>query len=116
MIYMVFFWIVTFVTGFMILSKKYRKNDFVGLLVMLQLMFFVLAIATKDPILPTTWGIDPWWELTIEGITASFTVWKTYLNPLKNKVYSMDREIGGIKSDIITIKEDTSIIKNKLIK
>lgn len=118
---MIIFWIIIIIIGILILVDKFilkgksMFSEIINFLVVLQIVFFILAITTNDPLLPPSFGVDPWWELTIEGIIVSFTVWKTYLNPLKRKVYSMDREIGEVKSTVSSIKSDISLIKEKII-
>ena len=102
MIFMILFWCILIIAGILFAvdraQKKARFEDFVSFLVVLQLILFFLAIATNDPILPLSWGVDPWWELTIEGTLAGFALWKAYLNPMKKKVYALDREVGEIKA------------------
>ncbi len=39
-----------------------------------------------------------------------------YLNPLKSKVYEMDREIGEVKSDVSSIKSDVGLIKETILR
>ncbi len=110
---MIIFWIITLVVVVLVVRKEH--NEFLGFLVILQLMFFILAIATKDPILPSSWNIDPYWEMTVEGIVASFTIWRTYLNPLKKKVYGMDREIGEIKTSMSNVEHNVDRITDKIL-
>lgn len=102
MIFMILFWITLTVAGILFMidkrQKKERFEDTVSFLVVLQLILFFLAIATDDPVLPASWDVDPWWELTIEGVLAGFALWKAYLNPMKKKVYDLDREVGEIKA------------------
>jgi hypothetical protein len=99
------------------LVNKIWNNRFSGLfgfLVVFQAVLFFLALVTNDPVLPASWGIDPWWEWTFEGLVAAFAVWKAYLDPLKRKVYSLDREMGEVKTDITAMKIDINNIKNKI--
>lgn len=102
MIFMILFWCSIIVLAILFYLDKIKKreifSDLMNFLVVFQLILFFLAIATDDPLLPSSWDIDPWWELTIEGCLAAFAVWKAYLNPLKKKVYEMDREVGEIKA------------------
>ncbi len=100
MIFMILFWCVlaTIMLLFTLdkMLKKEQFSDIISFLVVLQLILFFLA--TDDPILPLSWGVDPWWELAVEGTLAGFALWKAYLNPMKKKVYDLDREVGEIKA------------------
>ena len=70
------------------------------------------AIITKDPI--TIAGIELSMESQWIGSLIIFGLgsWKLYFNPLKEKVYSLDREIGEVKSDVSNLKSDVSNLKS----
>src|SRR3989338_3821642 len=117
MIFMILFWFVILLLILLALLNKLCNNRFSGLfgfLVVFQAVLFFLALVTNDPVLPTSWGIDPWWEWTFEGLVAAFAVWKAYLDPLKRKVYSLDREMGEVKTEISSMKIDIASINNKI--
>lgn len=139
MIFMALFWIIIFfILFFWLLNKiplwQNKFSSIVSFLVIFQAFLFLLALATDDPLFPSSFGLDPWWELTIEGIVASFAIWKAYLDPLKKKVYSLDREVGEIKTEMKTkfakieidvmrmethisrVETDISLIKEKVLK
>lgn len=117
-IFMMLFWFVILLLVLLTLLNKICNNRFSGLLgffVVFQAVLFFLALVTNDPVLPASWGIDPWWEWTLEGLVAAFAVWKAYLDPLKAKVYSLDRETGEIKARILGMEADLSLIKEKIL-
>lgn len=119
MIFMMLFWVIIMLIVLIVLLNKIwndRFSELLGFLVVFQAVLFFLALVTDDPLLPASWGIDIWWELTLEAIVAAFAVWKAYLDPLKRKVYSLDREVGEIRSDIAAMKIDISLIKEKIMK
>ena len=51
------------------------------------------------------------------GLSFCFFFWSVavYLKPLKNKVFSMDKELGQVKTEIGAMKGDIKIIKEVLI-
>lgn len=118
MIFMMLFWVVIMLLVLLALVNKVWNNRFSGLfgfLVVFQAVLFFLALVTNEPVLPASWGVDPWWEWTFEGLVAAFAVWKAYLDPLKAKVYSLDRETGEIKARILGMEADLSLIKEKIL-
>ncbi len=117
MIFMILFWIVIMLLILLAFINKVWNNRFSGLfgfLVVFQAVLFFLALVTNDPVLPASWGIDPWWEWTFEGLVAAFAVWKAYLDPLKRKVYSLDREMGEVRTEIKSMNLDIISIRNKI--
>lgn len=142
MIYLSVFWgiFIVFLLGYY-LSKKFNFKkihsflDNYSMLIMIVLLSLsVIAIVTKDPI--TLAGIEIPTELQWLGslIVSGFGAWRFYLDPLKKKVYGMDRELGrmdistkslnskvdalegNLGSKIDFIQKDLSLIKDKLIK
>ena len=71
MIFMILFWFVILLLILLALLNKLCNNRFSGLfgfLVVFQAVLFFLALVTNDPVLPSSWGIDPW-GLTQNKIT-----------------------------------------------
>ena len=123
MIYLAIFWL--FVAVFLIAYvasrifnwkkiKAYLEDKGI-LFFIISSAFIVMALLTKDPL--TIAGISIPTELQWLGslLIIGFGVWRFYLNPLKGKVYSMDREVGEIKADVTNIKSDVRLIKERLI-
>ncbi|MBI5072869.1 hypothetical protein HZA99_03555 [Candidatus Woesearchaeota archaeon] len=118
MIYMLLFWmIILLLIMFVVLNKITRwRGNFSGVidfLVVFQALLLILALLTHDPLF-TSLGVEPWWELTVGVLAGGFALWKAYFDPLKKKVYSLDREMGEVKSDISSMKIDIASIKNKI--
>ena len=47
-------------------------------------------------------------------LASGFGLWKFYLNPLKEKVYSFDREIGETKAEVHHVRDNTNRIEQDL--
>jgi len=85
------------------------------------LIFIVLAslafisIATNDPV--TIAGVTIPTELQWFGslLLTGFGSWKFYLNPLKNKVFSMDREIGEVKESVKNLETNMTTLTNHIL-
>lgn len=95
-------------------ARAYLEDK--GMLVfIISASIITIAIITKDPL--TVMGISIPTELQWLGslIVTGFGAWRFYLNPLKEKVYSMDREVGEIKADVTNIKSDVRFIKESVI-
>lgn len=120
MIYMLLFWmIILLLIMFLALNKitrwRGKLSGVIDFLVVFQALLLIAALLTHDPLF-TSFGVDPWWELSIELIAGGFAFWKAYLDPLKKKVYSLDREIGEVKTGILFMKSDLSLIKERFPK
>lgn len=124
MFYLSLFWILflVFIISFY-LSRRLHRNrlnaffDTYGILLVIILgSLLVVAIVTNDPV--SIAGLEIPVELQWLGslIATGFGAWKFYLNPLKNKVQSIDREVGEVKSDVSFIKNDIHLIKERLLK
>lgn len=92
--------------------KKFKEEY--GILFFIFLFaFLTIAIISKDPIniLGITIPMEMQWlgSLLISG----FGAWQFYLNPLKKKVYTMDREIGEVKTSVKHIEKSVDILANK---
>lgn len=94
--------------------KKRKIDDTISLLSILQIFVIIMAIATKNPIFEMI-GLPKEYEWLGGILTAGFIVWVSYLNPLKNRVIEVEKDTREIKTEIKNIKEDTGIIKDKII-
>lgn len=104
---------------FYYLSKKKKEKSFGDIssfFLVLMIFFFILALATGDPIERFLTTIPAFWQFMITALGGSFAIYKVYLNPLKQKVYSIDNEVGNVKTDITTIKENVGWIREELVK
>ncbi len=113
----VFFYILFFLTKLLKL-KKYElaieNNGFVIFIFLTALI--IVAIATNDPI--TIAGIVIPTEIQWLGslFVSGFGAWQFYLDPLKKKVYRMDRELGEINSSVSSIKTSVDKLLDKAMK
>lgn len=123
MIYLTIFWYGTIIFLALyfgsVIFKSGRLKLFLenngALLVIVAAVLIIMAIITKDPV--TILGVSIPSELQWLGslLATAFGMWRFYLNPLKLKVYSMDREVGELKSNISNVKADVRLIKEKLL-
>ncbi len=123
MIYLATFWliIVAFIVAYAasLIFKWKNATAYLedkGMLVfIISASVIIIAIITKDPL--TVMGISIPTELQWLGslIITGFGAWRFYLNPLKSKVYSMDREVGEVRADVANIKSDVRLIKENVI-
>lgn len=130
MIYLKIFWLLTIIffiiyfSGIVFKWKLVKSiTDEFGILFFMGLAsLLIVAIAKGDPL--TIAGIIIPTEFQWLGslFVTWFGAWKFYFNPLKIKVYSMDREIGevrgeikGVRGEISSIKSDVRLIKEKII-
>ncbi len=52
----------------------------------------------------------------IISLIGAFTIWRVYLNPLKTKVYTMDRELGEVKATVMRVERDVERLVDALLK
>lgn len=93
--------------GLSLLSKKNANNiyDKLSVFFMVVMVFFlVFALYTNDPIEELITTIPAFWQFVITALGGAFAIWKVYLNPLKQKVYEMNRELGEVKTTVIRIE------------
>ncbi|MBS3133244.1 hypothetical protein J4470_03910 [Candidatus Woesearchaeota archaeon] len=106
--FMLYFWILLFLFSliYLLVSLFNFKgglkflNENGGLFFIFLGALVVISIVTNDPV--TVAGITIPTELQWFGslILTGFGSWKFYLNPLKNKVFAMDRELGEVKQGV----------------
>jgi len=85
-----------------------------GFFIFMQFVFVIVAVLTKDPIFQAI-GLPQGYEWIAGLAMGGFSLWLFYLNPLKKRVGRIEIELGSVKTEIRSIKEDTNLIKNKLI-
>jgi|SRR3989344_5274626 len=127
MVYFFIFWILAILIFILYFISRITKSkelkdifdNYGGLFFIVIGTFLIMAILTKD--LVTIMGITVPMELQWLGslLITGFGTWKFYLNPLKERVINVEKDVSSInaeiKSSFSSIKEDLSLIKNKLI-
>ena len=137
-LYLVLFW-VAFILAliFYLVSKQTKRGayeSFSVFLTVLMMFFFVLALATKDPVEELLTTIPAFWQFALTSLGGAFAIWNFYLNPLKEKVIKVEKKVAvmeegmksgfaavkndfaSIKEDLRWIKEDTKWVKERLMK
>lgn len=117
MIYMTIFWMLLLVNLALYLSfKRSKKYEEYGMiLIFLAFSFLIVAIITHDPIF-SKFGVPMEFEWVVGLFITGFSSWKLYFNPLKKRVMDSEKDISVLKADVHSIKEDTTLIKEKLLK
>lgn len=126
-IYLVLYFVsIIFALSFYYLAKNVEKkkserlSDISNFSVLLMLFFLAFALATNDPIEKLLTTIPEFWQFLLTTICGAFTLWKVYLNPLKERVISLEIEMASLKSEVRTnfsaIQEDLKIIKQATFK
>ena len=91
-------------------KKDKKKYDNLAIFFMLLMVFFlVFALYTDDPIEELLTTIPVFWQFVLTSLGGAFTIWKVYLNPLKEKVYDIDKDVATIK---VTISRVENELKN----
>jgi len=102
-------------------NRRSRLYDSLSTFFLLLMgFFFILTLFTKDPIEELLTAIPAFWQFMIASLGGAFTIWKTYLNPLKERVIKVEANVASLKAEVSTgfssIKEDLNMIKEHLIK
>lgn len=109
---------VLFIISLFVKNKKLHKflENYAFPIIIIGATLLIMALVTKDPI--SFAGITIPTEIQWLGsmLVTGFGAWKFYLNPLKTKVYAMDREIGEVKTSVHKVESNVSIILSKLMK
>ena len=92
---------------FFFISRKkteqiYEKGSVFFMLLMM--FFFVFALYTKDPFEEIITTIPAFWQFVLTSLGGAFTIWKVYLNPLKEKVYDIDKEVATVKTTLSRVE------------
>ncbi len=125
MIYLKIFWSITLIFVFLYALtyipsfKKYRTRlETIGapITFVLLIPLVIMAIITNDPI--SLFGIDIPTEVQwiASLLITLFGAWKIYLNPLKTKVYQMDREVGEVKTGLHSLESRMIRLENNVEK
>ena len=123
-VYLVAMWVVYSIYGVLFIISLFVKNkklhkfleDYALPIIIIGATLLIMALITKDPF--NIAGITIPTEIQWLGsmLVTGFGAWKFYLNPLKSKVYAMDREIGEVKTSVHKVESNVSMILNKLMK
>lgn len=82
-------------------KQKNKRYDHFSIFFMVLMMFFlVFALYTDDPIEEIITTIPAFWQFIFTSLGGAFTIWKVYLNPLKEKVYEIDKEVATVKMTV----------------
>ncbi len=123
MIYMYIFWLLV-VAGavYFVCSNSQKKENNIFMILILASAFLFVAIVSKDPIF-SAFGVPVEFEWVVGIFITSFTSWKLYFAPLKERVVSTEKEIITIKSNLESIKNslamidsDIGLLKDRLLK
>ena len=79
-------------------------------------IFLFVGLFTKDPFLSEYLPISLRFEVLIELLTGGWLFWKSYLNPLKERVITTEKDISSIKTDVVNIKNSIDEIKPYVMK
>ena len=104
---------------FYYLFKHNKKEFFYNLsifFILLMIFFFVLSLTTNDPIEEIITAIPAFWQFMITALSGSFAIYKVYLNPLKERVITTEKDISSIKTDIGNTKENINEMKPYIMK
>lgn len=97
-------------------AKKFFKFliDYGHIILIINFSILIVAFMTNDPLFGPL-GVPKEYEWLAALITSGFGLWQFYLNPLKERVITTEREVSSIKTDVSAIRGDVGIIKNKII-
>ncbi len=116
-VYLTIFWLllILFLIVYAFFKTKTTSrliNNYGGLFFLGLIALLFMAFATKDPInIPIPTEVQ-WLSSLLVAIAG---LWKFYLSPIQNKVFSLNREVGEIRSDLSSIKSDLSLIMQELV-
>ncbi len=79
-----------------------------------MVFFLVFALYTKDPIEEIITTIPAFWQFVLTSLGGAFTIWKVYLNPLKEKVYWIDKEVAMVKTTLSKVEGEQKESFSKL--
>lgn len=122
MIYLTIFWIIVSIFFIIYSVGRYFKieaiqkctEEYGSLLFIISLSFVVIAIVTKNPIslLGIEFPMQLQWLVSL--IVSAFGAWQFYLNPLKERVITTEKDVSSIKTDICSIKSNMQMLKDHL--
>ena len=115
---MLIFWvlIVTGLLAYFLFRKSIKGvENIVFSIILLAAAFLIVAIVTKDPLFSTV-GLPAEYEWVVGLFITGLSSWKLYFGPLKERVIKTEKEVSSIQTDVKSIKSDTSLLKEKLLK
>ncbi len=118
MIFMLIFWVL--IVGSLLVYFIFRKavktiENIVFSIILLAAAFLIVAIVTKDPVFSGL-GVPVEYEWVVGLFITGLSSWKLYFGPLKERVVKTEREVSNIQTDVKSIKSDTTLLKDKLLK
>ncbi len=117
MFYLTIFWILLLTFTAIYLCAKLLNHtrlikgidDYAILFFMALGSLVIVAIASKDPVSIAGYTIPMELQWLSSLFAALFGVWRFYLNPLKEKVYTMDREVGEVKVSVTRVESEMNL-------
>ena len=113
-------------------NRKNRLYDSLSTLFLVLMLFFLLfALSTKDPIEELLTTVPAFWQFMMASLVGAFAIWRTYLNPLKERVIrlevhvaslnskvdtgfsSIQKEFSSLKEEFSSLKGEVSALKNE---
>ena len=92
-------------------NKMDSINDKLFLVFIFSSSLFVVAILTNDPLFQPI-GIPKDYEWLVGVAVMGFTTWRIYLNPLKDKVITIDKKVLTLEYDVSHLKSDVAVLKS----
>lgn len=116
---MLLFWLSVLVNLIMYLTlrkiaSRTRAQDAAVFISLLSFALLIVAIVTKDPIF-SSFGVPPEFEWVVGLFITGLTSWKLYFNPLKDRLGKVESKVDVLHSELNSIKEDTTLIKEKIL-
>jgi hypothetical protein len=114
-LYILFWGIYSIGIVLKLLAKKKgskRIDNWSDFFLVYALLVLLLVIFSGDPF-ETPLPQEYQWLVTL--FVAWISLWRLYLNPLKERVITIEKDFEGIKKDIHHIKEDVSKIKEYIL-
>jgi len=123
-VYFVLYFVALFVSIMFYYLSNSRRNRYYENLstfsLILMVFFLLFALFTKDPIDEILTTIPAFWQFMIASLSGAFAIWKTYLNPLKERVIRVETNVASLDSKVdmgfSSIKEDLTMIKQFFMK
>ncbi|MEW5896701.1 MAG: hypothetical protein AB1668_03355 [Nanoarchaeota archaeon] len=114
MIWMIGFWICGLLAfGLMLYNRKRQSrkiNFYAGLFMVYSVLFFIMSIATKDPIFGA-FGVPAEFEWVVGLFITGLTSWKLYFSPLKERVIDTEKRVEKIDEGVTWIKDNCKLCK-----
>lgn len=120
--YLVAYWIILILflivygMAYFLKKKKLLKliEDYSYILLVVAFSLLFIGILKNDPLFEPL-GLPREYEWLGALISSGFGLWWFYLNPLKERVITTEKDVSSIKTDVSAIREDVVMIKEEVI-